>query len=90
MRPFAIAHLAYGHLTYRRLLSFTRTPLTGSAHAPPIKGVRADSASQAEAAKPTSPLRDSRLISRRYVALKNTYSDDMSTFQKIRVKVFSR
>lgn len=30
---------------YRRLLSSTRTPPEGSAHAPPIKGVRADCAS---------------------------------------------
>ena len=31
---------------YRRLSSFALTPLTGSAHAPPIKGVRADCDSQ--------------------------------------------
>ncbi len=31
---------------YRRLLSFAPTPLTGSAHAPPIKGVGADCASR--------------------------------------------
>ena len=36
------AHLAYGHLTYRRLLSFTPKPLIVSAHAPPIKGFGAD------------------------------------------------
>jgi len=46
--PRAKARLAFGHPPIGRLSSFALTHLTGSAHAPPIKCVRADCDSRHE------------------------------------------